>query len=200
MTLGEVRREALRLMFAGYEDILEEMTFSELYQNERYQPYVMGIDMGVNRAVSYLSSQNLLPTVYRTGVAWRLPSGDVGLDTGAFVPAVGKVSGVEDEEMDGVAFHTEGTTLVVPFSYEGRPLRVRYSPKWVRVDNMTPDDYELPLSDEVAALLPYWVKSELYEEENPSAARLARSYFLEGADRLRQNDGEGVSFVVKYHL
>ena len=197
MTLGEVRRDALRLMFAGYEDILEEMTFSELYQNERYQPYVMGIDMGVNRAYSYLLSQQLVP-LSRLHLE---PTGDgYTVDLKTLDPYIGKVFGVEDQHGSAVVYWMEGTTIVVPFSYTGQTLTVRYTPKWVRVDNTTSDDYLLPLDDEVAALIPYWIKSELYEEENYAAARNARAYFEEGVARLKQSQGEGMAFVVKYGI
>ena len=194
MTLGEVRRDALRLMFAGYDDILEEMTFSELYQSERYQPYVMSIDMGVNRAYSYLLSQQLVPI--RRLV---LPAGQERVDLSVLAPDLGKVLGVEDEEMTPVVYWMEGTTIVVPFSID-RSLTVRYTPAWTRVTNLTPDSYVLPLDEEVAALIPYWVKSELYEEENYAAARSARAYFMEGCAALRASRGEGTRLVVKYGL
>lgn len=194
MTLGEVRRDALKLMFAGYEDILEEMTFSELYQSERYQPYVMSVDMGVNRAYSYLLSQQLVP-VKRIA----LPAGEERVDLSPLAPDLGKVLGVEDEDMTPVVYWMEGTTLVVPFSID-RSLTVRYTPAWTRVTNLTPDSYVLPLDEEVAALIPYWIKSELYEEENFAAARSARNYFMEGVAALREAQGEGTRLVVKYGL
>ena len=194
MTLGEVRRDALKLMFAGYEDILEEMTFSELYQSERYQPYVMSVDMGVNRAYSYLLSQQLVP-VKRIA----LPAGEERVDLSPLAPDLGKVLGVEDEDMTPVVYWMEGTTLVVPFSID-RSLTVRYTTAWTRVTNLTPDSYVLPLDEEVAALIPYWIKSELYEEENFAAARSARNYFMEGVAALREAQGEGTRLVVKYGL
>ena len=66
--------------------------------------------------------------------------------------------------------------------------------------NLTPDSYVLPLDEEVAALIPYWIKSELYEEENFAAARSARNYFMEGVAALREAQGEGTRLVVKYGL
>ena len=41
---------------------------------------------------------------------------------------------------------------------------------------------ELPIDPELSELIPYFIKGELYEEDNPQQASIARNYFEDTVD------------------
>ena len=41
---------------------------------------------------------------------------------------------------------------------------------------------ELPVDEELSELIPYFIKGELYEEDNPQQASIARNYFEDTVD------------------
>ena len=57
-----------------------------------------------------------------------------------------------------------------------------------RVTAETPEDTEIPIPDEIASLVPYYVKSELYREEDISEADNARAWFTAGLNEIVSRD------------
>ena len=51
-----------------------------------------------------------------------------------------------------------------------------------RLTNKTKDDTVLGLDEEICELIPYFIKGELYEEDKPQEAILAKNYFEECVD------------------
>ena len=45
------------------------------------------------------------------------------------------------------------------------------------ITTVTPDSTEIPLPDELAALLPYFVKADVYEQDEPELATQSRNIF-----------------------
>lgn len=75
--------------------------------------------------------------------------------------------------------HTEGNYKVHYFAY----------PK--EITEETPDDYELELDPEVAALLPVYIASELYEDDDSSMAYYFREQYAEAKQRLVPTQVQG---------
>ena len=50
-----------------------------------------------------------------------------------------------------------------------------YRPK-VKIDVITDED-EVPLPDELARIIPYWVKGEVYQDDEPNIAADAKNQF-----------------------
>lgn len=200
MRLGTIRREALRLMFASYGDVLEEHTYAELADNPQYAPYLAAMDGSVNRAVLYMQSAGVLPRATCT-LTSPVVTGSV---------ATFNLAGVEDLERVvalyrmSTAQHTTcsyvwegGTTLVVPL-YEHGDYVLVYDKRWQCVDSLTPDDTELDLPNALAALLPYYIKAELYEEEDAAEAKKARAYFEQALAAFPRFGNTPANLLVRY--
>ena len=83
-----------------------------------------------------------------------------------------------------------GKTLVFDSSVEGN-YRIYYNALPVEITAGTEDDYELPLDREVAALLPIYMASVLYKDDDLSAATSYRNEFEVGFDRLQNPQPSG---------
>lgn len=115
MTLEEIKKEALKLMFTNQDNEIDGSTIEELMGDDNYGDYLANMNGCINRAIVRLKSK-----------------------------------GIE---------------------YSGERLAVDAS-----------NDIELPIDEELSELIPYFIKGELYEEDNPQQASIARNYFEDTVD------------------
>lgn len=181
MQVGTVRREALRLMFAAYADLLDEPT-AQLYENTQYAPYLADMEMCINRAMQRMSAMGLL--VKRIPLAEAVVTDGLATYNLAAIADFEGVVGVIKQDADGLTAQAYqwagGTTLVVPYFSASAVYVLLYRPIVTPLAPMCPDDTPIPLPEGLACLLPYYIKSELYEEEDAVAASRARNYFEAG--------------------
>ena len=116
MTIAEIKKEALKLMFTNQDNEIDESSISDLKLDDNYGDYLSNMYGCINRAIV------------------RLKSKGVECDRG-------RLTGAEDE-----------------------------------------DNEELPIDPELCELIPYFIKGELYEEDNPQQASIARNYFEDTVD------------------
>ena len=186
MQVGTIRREALRLMFASAGDALETATYGELYQNPQYAFYLAGMEMSVNRALVRMQSSGALPTG-RLVLTGATVTGSVATYNLGSIADFDRVVGVMAADSSTYAAHAYrwegGTTLVVPLYSPDETYVLLYRRKLTLLAPMCADDTSVDVPDALACLIPYYVKSELYEEEDAIAAERARRYFDEGLKR-----------------
>lgn len=115
MTIAEIKKEALKLMFTNQDNEIDGSTIEELMGDDNYGDYLANMNGCINRAIVRLKSK-----------------------------------GIE---------------------YSGERLAVDAS-----------NDIELPIDEELSELIPYFIKGELYEEDNPQQASIARNYFEDTVD------------------
>ena len=115
MTIEEIKKEALKLMFTNQDNEIDGSTIEELMGDDNYGDYLANMNGCINRAIVRLKSK-----------------------------------GIE---------------------YSGERLAVDAS-----------NDIELPIDEELSELIPYFIKGELYEEDNPQQASIARNYFEDTVD------------------
>ena len=115
MTIEEIKKEALKLMFTNQDNEIDESTIDELEQDDNYGDYLVNMYGSINRAIVRLKSK-----------------------------------GVE---------------------YTGQ-----------RLTKDTDDETVLPIDEELSELIPYFIKGELYEEDNPQQASIAKNYFEDTVD------------------
>ena len=75
------------------------------------------------------------------------------------------------------------STLILDGLTEGN-YKVHYFAYPKEITAETPDDYELELDPEVAALLPVYIAAELYEDDDSSMAYYFREQYNEAKQRL----------------
>ena len=187
-------------MFASYGDVLEEHTYVELADNPQYATYLAAMDNSINRAVLYMQSSDVLPKCEAT-LSAPCVSGSVATFNLATIPDLERVVALycaTPKQYATCSYIWEGgTTLVVPLYQAGEYVLV-YEKKWREVDALSADDTDLPIPDALCCLIPYFVKSELYEEEDMQAAKNAKAVFEEGVANYRQKSNTSQSLRAVY--
>lgn len=186
MTIGEIKLEAMNLMFARNESL------EVLEQDENYRDYMYNLTGAINRCFSSIEEKRVLPTkskVLTNGVlsgTWlRFAHNDLDID---------RITFESDEEYVGsVPFDVEGDSIIVE-NKEGT-YRLIYYPSIARVLLFTPNDTVIDIPDSIACAIPYYVKGDLYRDDEPDEADKARAFFETAVSQV-QRKSEGMQSKV----
>ena len=200
MNLGEIKIEALRLMFVTQGEDFDPDRLSDLRGDELYGSYLIAMPGSINRCFADLETRGVLPVKSFSLCAndkvgslqrFNLPEliGDYFCAERLVYESGGEVS--VDESF---SFQTEGDVLYLPwFDNATEQYRLLYRPKLARIGAGTAEDTELPLPEHIAAAIPYWIKGELFREDEPNEAAEARNWYeaaMSGAQvRVSRREG-----------
>ena len=208
MKLYDIIVESLKLMFASYDRDLELASIDTLKADSAFRDYIYNMPPAINRAFAIIENKSVLQEITQSydatntqrwvnvSVPEELESSD-GVLGGYLARIDYRVlhHGVKVAFTDILGRNDEGVLL--PSIVGGERYDVYYSPKIHRVSSTTSEDTNIPIPDSIASLIPYYVKSELYREEDASEADVARAWFTAGLNEIVNRDiaPTGVSTV-----
>lgn len=180
--LGDIKIEALKLMFADYTNDYSIAGLSGLLADANYGKYLRAMNGSINRCFDRLRALRK-----QTKKTLALDKGlmeddeylyfDMSTETFDNVDFIVRIS-YRDEDGRPVEpnyeYQLEGDELIIQ-NMEGS-FKMIYYEKLPFITTLT-DDAVLAIEDELARLLPYFIKSELLEEDEPELARQARALF-----------------------
>lgn len=168
MKYSEIKKDALRLM-----GIIPDTVENE-YDTSKIRAYLVGMNNSIMRAIDRMKSLSLIPPICKElQIEKRNESEtyslkELGID--GIVVRVLKLDGVQTVEEDFVVINDK---ISVNFEI-GEKYFIEYIP---RTTSGFSDNDEVNIPDELARLIPYYIKADLYEEEEPSLATAARNIF-----------------------
>jgi hypothetical protein len=203
MTYGELKIETLRIMFASNGQDIHPDDLQIYEGDENYRFYLINIPGSVNRCLSRIEERRVLPDRAR---ALRRKEGVV---TGGFIrfdlsliPDFFDLERiVKDDALgnyDGAApYEREGNTVVLPLFEEGDGISytVVYKPSIKRVRSFTENDEKIDLPEGIASIVPYYLKGDLFREDEPDEANEARLWFEQALDEIQPRRGNVVGGV-----
>lgn len=186
MKLGEIKLEALKLMWTNYNEDIGVEQLADLMGSEAYGDYLVAMTGSLNRCFADLEARDVLPVK-----SFVLPGGTAGeprqllrFDLKELIPdylsmerLVYEADGAFYEDTNVASLLMENVLLLPWFDGEKESYRVIYRSALPRILPYTDDLTELPIPDRIAAFIPYWIKSELYREEEPNEAGEARNWY-----------------------
>lgn len=94
----------------------------------------------------------------------------------------GMVDELPETAKDGDAYNMEGICYFWNGNEweevnEEESFQIEYVPKIDMVDATTDNNYELPIPEALARIIPYFVKADLYEQDEPQLSATARNIF-----------------------
>lgn len=199
MTIGEIKKEALRLLQATEREVDGEAV-SDLEGDAFCADYLRRMTGAIGRCLSDMERRLALLPVCRAVAEgeWEHTAHVSRLSLAAWGD-VSTVLEVSREGEDGyagdVAFSVAGQELVLPRLAAGTQVRVTYvpiAPRVERYDNSLSLDAAVPAS--LQPLIPYFLKGELYREEEPAEASEAHSRYEAGMEEYlrRMTVGGGI--------
>ena len=186
MTIGEIKKETLRLLQATERE-MDGVAVSDLEGDALCADYLRRMTGAIGRCLADLERRlALLPVCRRVErEEWVHTAHTVRLSTDAW----GDVSTVLDVALEdgegyvgGVAFAMSGRELVLPCPAEDAQVYVTYVPRAPRVARQDNDLLLTSVPASLLPLIPYFLKGELYREEEPSEANEARNLYEAGVE------------------
>lgn len=189
MKLGEIKLEALKLMFANVDIDLYIENIGYYKQDESYREYLVNMPGAINRCFASIEEKRVLPckryefkgeNAYKKFL--RLDMGEL---TNDFLD-VHRIVYENDrgEYIPNVEFQREANALVLPGIKIGETYVVLYHPTIPRITAATEEDQELPIPDSIAAHIPYFIKGDLFRADEPNEASEARNWYEAAMDAI----------------
>jgi len=183
MTWKEIKIAALQRMFAipGDDIVMDDTT----------QPYLLSMPAAANEALQLLSTAGKFLIKYheleQDGTQKGIQRYDLRALCESFYSVKDNQIFVEDENgyRQETGFVFEGDSILVLPGERAGKWRIYYNAYPVEIVKDTPDDYELPLDPEVAVLIPLYIASQLYKDDDISQSVQFRNEFETAREELR---------------
>ena len=199
MTISQIKKEALRLMGVVGREI-EDVPIATLEGESAYAPYLRRMTGAINRALADLERRMALTPV-RLDVAygeWRHAGVSSRLTLGEDVYGVLCVL-AEDEagQISDLPFVAAGKELIVARLDTGASAAVLYSPRVRAVEAGEESVVPAHVPETLLSLIPYFIKEELYFEEEPNEALRAGTVWSSGVESYLATRDLGGSIGVR---
>lgn len=191
MKVGQIKIEAIKLMFTnyGYDIAIEDL--QRLISDENYGSYIVNMNGSIARAIDRIENACVMPLKRKQIKASEMKAGAVfdRFDTSR-ISDLFQIDRVTAEyangDYDGNAeYEEEGDVLLLRHN-DMASYTVLYYPTIKTVDENVLDSDEFWIPDNIARLIPYFIKGDLYQEEEPRLAADARNIFEASLDDLRK--------------
>jgi hypothetical protein len=184
MTIGEIKMEALRLMFANYATELysDDENMDALMNNESYASYLVNMPGSINRALQEIFNKVDMPPKEYEIENDRAEdyNGFDAFNLGAILPDYNKIVRVDNlyrgEYLQDVRYQMTGKKLLLPKRRRGAWI-VKYRQKVPKILPTTSNDTELDIHEYLCHAIPYAIKGDLYQDDEPNLAMEAKNWF-----------------------
>lgn len=192
MKIGEIKKEALMLMYPDAllrldttDDKSLEEGIRELKSNPSYEGLLESSVGAINRAIAVIEARGLSMTKCHdiaSSLCDRRGDGQLVIKTMDDLLSVEMLLCHVDEKTYACPYRVVGNTLVT--GYRRGVFTVIYKSKVPRITPITKESHNLMLAQELCELIPYFVKAELFTQENEEEARRCRELFDRGLEEL----------------
>lgn len=180
MTVADIKIQTLKLMEINDTDI-SPVILPELYSDENYKIYLSQMPPAITRAMNRIKMAGVIPQKSYTLEPIEENRLSAKYELGTLIPDFSKLRRVVVESEYGYCgnypYTFEGANVVLFNLHKGNTVTFLYEPKMPVITSVTADDTEIPLPDELAAIIPYSVKADVFEQDEPELATQARNIF-----------------------
>lgn len=207
MTYGEIKLETLKMMFLNAQDWINEDWLTAYEDDETYRSYLANMQGSINRCFSSIEEKRILPSRQKTlSVSMGKAEGSfIRFDLSELIEDYFDLERVIRESYEGdyeadCDYRREGDVLVLPCCWKeskGEKLpcfdlgsnifyHVVYTPKIKRVSSKTKDTDNIDLPENICAYVPYYLKGELFRDDEPNEAADAINQFEQRMNEIAQ--------------
>ena len=202
MTVGEIKIESLKLMEINGTDISTE-TLEDLSSNENYKEYLSRMPGAITRALHRFKTVGVIPEKSYSETIEENKN-IARFDLSEKIEDFSKLNRVVVEGQNtycgNYPYTFEGKNVVLFNLRIGNMVTFIYDPKVPFVLTTTDDDMEIPIPDDLSSIIPYFVKADVFEQDEPELATQARNIFeLMLAEYKKQEDNVPVSIDSVYN-
>ena len=198
MKVGDIKVEALKLMFVNYSFDLGIEDLQKMISDENYGSYIVNMNGAIARALDRIENACVMPLK-----RYEIPYEDCtvtnnfirfDLDNVGDLYLIERITAESEDSYDGnVGFTLEGNILLLPNT--NVQFNILYYPKVKSMTNEVLDTDDIWIPERIARLIPYFIKGDLYQEEEPDLAADARNIFEASLEDLKKPTQSKQDFV-----
>lgn len=168
-------------MFADLDPLISPKHIADHETDGQYGDYLTAMTGSINRAINDIVSRRILPEE-----ALEIPAGTgstrygnrrLNLNAYPQIYDVSRVIAESDRGYDGAHhFRMEGRTVLLLGADAEASYTLLYYPRVKAVETYE-NERELEIPDEIASLIPYFIKGELYRQDEAGDASEAMSWY-----------------------
>lgn len=199
MKIGEIKVEAIKLMFANYGFDMSINDLQKMLADENYGSYIVNMNGSIARALDRIENACVVP-LKRKEISFedcQLDKYFLSFDTNKIddLFLIDRVTArYSNGEYDGNAnYSIEGDILLL--DNKATTYTILYYPTIKTVNESVLDTDELWIPDKIARLIPYFIKGDLYQEEEPDLAADARNIFEASLDDLKNQNQNKQNYI-----
>jgi len=182
MTYADIKIAALKMMFATYDQIVAE-NIADYYDDTNLNAYLYQMNESINRCFDRFVIDEVAPqkivelddytTTNDDDYYWTYMDLTQITDLYKLDRVIYTKTGSIDTNHE---FMLEGDTLILGYVTTGS-YKLVYTKEMPYIDDTVTDSDTVDLPDEMIRLIPYFIKGELYEEDEPNLAAAAMNIF-----------------------
>ena len=182
-------------MFAGNLGYgLNENGLNALLSDDNYNVYLYAMTGAINRCFADLESKGATPIKSMVLRRDHLTDGVFDLTK---IEEYSALDSVTDKDGRNVEFVKKGNYLYPPPLLSDEDYCViYYHVRIPRIGEDTGNSEQIELPDELARLIPYFIKGEVYREEDPNEAGEARNWYEQGVVQYLAKDVQTQNVIV----
>lgn len=190
MKYGEIKLEALRIMNINTNTNLVLDNFY-LYLNEpKFQKYLSNMDNSINRAIDLINYQKVLDLKSKKLIDLKYEIKDKVIEI--------DLSSVDDfyeieyvilknkSELKYIEFFLVGDKILLNNEFDIDNVDIIYQPKLNEISLNTSYDEEVLIPNNLARVIPYYIKFDLYQEDEPVLANNSLSIFQKALNEAKK--------------
>lgn len=169
-------------MFADLDPLISPNNISDYETDDQYGDYLSAMTGSINRAINDIVSRRILPEE-----SLEIPAGTgstrygnrrLNLTEYPEIYDVSRVIAESDRGYDGARpFRMEGRTVLLLGADAEASYTLLYYPRVKAVESYENDRDLTEIPDEIASLIPYFIKGELYRQDEAGDASEAMSWY-----------------------
>jgi hypothetical protein len=177
MTINDIKIEALKLMFTNYNEDISDI--NDCLNDDNYSAYIPAMNGAINRAVGRLWAKRVITKMFTLLPTAHKDTANYSDLCDVLYPVTDTERLLIEERIKSQNPDSEGVDLA-------NKVKVEINNEIVARRLYIPADAQ--------ALIPYYIKAELYEEDEPSLAMQARNFFEQG---IEDRQGEEVQECIE---
>ena len=184
--LGEIEIESLNLMFVSNQPI-NMATLSNNELDENFAPYLNKMIGSVNRCIGDIEDKRIVTrdeylTSY-TEINERYGKFDLPTD---FFDIVSITMYLDEKIITDFQYNLKNGYIILPLIKDAA-YHIDHYKKLQRIPTDASYDYEIDLDDDICDIIPYYVKGELYREDEPFEAGESMNWYEQRIEQLKEN-------------
>lgn len=201
MRVGDIKVEAIKLMFTNYGFDFSINDLQTMLADENYGSYIVNMNGAIARALDRIENACVVPLKRKEITIGECVESRnfIRFDTstiGDFF-MLDRVTAEYDtgEYAGNVEYAVEGDVLLLP--NHKASYTILYYPTIKTINEETQDTDEIWIPEKIARLIPYFIKGDLYQEEEPDLAADARNIFEASLDDLKKQNQSKQDYVYR---